>query len=129
MIETEMIAVDIGTPLRAELLAGKEVVATDFAVAYGFTRQGVSGLLKRMRTKGWIAKRSEKRPANGTTSMIWVWRCIDADALAAYVPKPYIVRRAIKRSCPFDALYAVWGIGAADIPLPKTTHEMRGAWA
>ena len=128
MSNTEVVTIDIGTPLKAVLLSGAEVVASDFAAAHGFTRQGVSDLLKRMRGNGWVDSRREKRVTNGTACQIWVWTCIDREALTAYQSKPYVVRRAVQRDNPFEALCAVWNIRVADIDLPTLQHELRGAW-
>ncbi|NSX16002.1 hypothetical protein HTY52_18110 [Cupriavidus taiwanensis] len=111
----------LGEALQAAFLAGEQVVAGRFSSRHGFTRQGVASALRTMEKHGLV--HSEHIERGG--SPIVVYSCINRAGMAARkVVKPQFnpMAQFARMAQDFSALLEVWGIRAADIPLPATRH-------
>lgn len=103
--------------LREAFLRGEEVVASRFGRENGVDRKSVWRVL---RSLGPIVEC--QAAANGTAQ---VWKCVDMGGMCRWQPPK--AGRPKKRARP-ASLEAAWGMRSADIDLPVTKHEMRGAW-
>ena len=110
----------VGELLRDEFLAGRQVIASDFARDHDVTRAAVSAAMKQF---GAIVTSS---PHPNVPSAL-IWECIDVEAMRCFSPAPRNgAGRPRKKSedTPIGRLCAAWGIAFIDIALPYTRHRM-----
>ena len=109
--------------LRGAFLNGREIIGYKFAKEIGTSGSTIS---KAMKAFGPMVEGHEIPAGVSNLTHIKVWRCVDLEAMAKWRPiRTGPTAEAVPEMRGND-LARVWGIRAADIPLPTRIFRLLG---